>query len=189
MKTRLAKRVGPKAASDVARACAELLLERLRRFRKEADLYVEPPGAVPRVQAWLGGSWTVRGQEGRTLGMRLNRAVGDALKAGARRVLVIGTDSPWLAPADLEEAFEALEASDMVLGPAEDGGYYLLGVKGDWPALFQGIAWGTDRVSRQTLSRARRLSLSVRLLRAGYDLDRYEDLQRFLIETAGREGR
>lgn len=182
VKTRLARAVGPEAASEVARACAERLLERLRPFQKEAAVYVTPPEAIPRVQAWIGGSWTVRAQRGGTLGVRLHRAAQEALKEGARQVLLIGTDSPWLAPEDVERAFRALDSSDMVLGPAEDGGYYLLGVRGDWPALFRGIVWGTEQVSLQTLARAGRLALSVRLLPTGYDVDRYEDLQRFLAE-------
>lgn len=184
VKTRLARQVGDVAASHVARTCAELLCKRLRGYCDQTVVRVHPPAAVARVQAWLGGAWQVQAQQGRTLGARLCRAVEEALQQGIERVLILGTDSPWLTPATLEEAFEALRTSDVVLGPTEDGGYYLIGVRGRWPALFQRIAWGTSRVCAQTQARARRLGLSVHVLRPGYDIDRYEDWQRFLHEAA-----
>ena len=187
VKTRLAQTLGDRAASDVARACAELLCARLSDYRDEATVCVHPPEAVARLHAWLGSAWTAQPQHGATLGERLDRAIGDARRDGAQHVVVIGTDSPWLAAADIEQAFEALASSDVVLGPTEDGGYYLIGVRGHWPALFEDIDWSTDRVLQQTLARAERLGLSVQLLRSGYDVDRYEDLQRFLADAAAAD--
>ena len=187
VKTRLAQAIGPDAASAVSRACAELTLERLGAFRAQTTLYVDPPEALPQVRAWLGAPWIMRPQQGRTLGDRLADATRHAFGEGATRVVVLGTDSPWLRAEDVEAAFHALEQAELVLGPTEDGGYYLLGLSRRAPALFQGIAWSSPRVYAQTLERARALGLRIHPLPMGYDLDYLEDVKRFLEEERRRD--
>jgi len=95
---------------------------------------------------------------------------------GAKRVLVIGTDCPEIEPSILAEAFEALSRTDVVLGPALDGGYYLIGLRVNQPCLFRGIDWGTENVLRQTLENARQLRCSVRQVKPLSDVDYPEDL-------------
>jgi rSAM/selenodomain-associated transferase 1 len=186
VKTRLAAALGDQAASDVYRVCAEVTLERLRRFQPEAALYVDPPEALERVRRWVGPGWSLAPQQGRTLGERLARATGEAFAEGARPVVVIGTDSPWLGESEIEQAFEALRHADVVIGPAQDGGYYLIGLARPTPALFEGVAWSTPQVCATTLAQARLLGLAVHLLGTGYDVDRLEDLERFAAEAAAR---
>lgn len=111
--------------------------------------------------------------------MRLHHAISRVLALGYRRVLTIGTDSPTLPPAYLEEAAAQLGEHDVVLGPAEDGGYYLIGVKAAPIALFEGIAWSTEEVFAQTLQRAEALQLSVHLLPQWYDIDDAATLEKF----------
>ena len=182
VKTRLAASIGADEASRAYRACVETTLARLRPLRQEAVLYVEPPDAIGKVDAWLGDGWVLRPQRGRTLGERLARATAEAFADGAARVAVVGTDSPWIAPADIEDAFRALERADVAVGPAEDGGYYLIGLARPTPALFDGIAWSTPAVYAQTCARAAALGLRLAPLREGYDVDRVEDLDRFAAE-------
>jgi rSAM/selenodomain-associated transferase 2/rSAM/selenodomain-associated transferase 1 len=110
------------------------------------------------------------------LGARLKQAVETAFQEGARRVVVIGGDCPDLSADDLDLAFQALAKRDVVLGPARDGGYYLIGVKRHRPELFEGIAWGTDLVLKQTLARARECHLHVFQLPPHSDVDDPEDL-------------
>lgn len=184
VKTRLAAALGDQAASDVYRVCAEVTLERLRRFQPETALYVDPPEALERTRDWLGQGWSLRSQQGRTLGERLARATGEVFAEGARPVVVIGTDSPWLGERDIEQAFEALRHAEVVIGPAQDGGYYLIGLARPTPALFEGVAWGTPQVGATTLAQARLLGLAVHLLGTGYDVDRLEDLERFAADAA-----
>jgi glycosyltransferase A (GT-A) superfamily protein (DUF2064 family) len=106
-----------------------------------------------------------------------------ARRQGARRVVLIGSDLPELAAADLAAAFNALARCDLVLGPAADGGYWLIGLAGSWPRLFAGgpraIAWGGNQVLAQTLAVADQLGLVVTLLPMRHDLDRPEDLRRW----------
>ena len=182
MKTRLASSVGDQAASELYRACIALTLERLEALRDDATLYVDPPEALEATRAWLGEAWTIRPQQGTTLGDRLQHANDEIFGNGARYVVTIGTDSPWLSAEDIEEAFNALRISDVVLGPTEDGGYYLIGLSHPAPALFEGIAWSTSEVYEQTVAKARTLGLQVHPLRRGYDIDQLEDVERFLVE-------
>jgi rSAM/selenodomain-associated transferase 1 len=187
VKTRLAAAVGPEAAADIYRACVELTLERLRALAPQTTLCVDPPDALEPVRAWLGAGWELRPQIGSTLGKRLADATARAFADGADRIVVIGTDSPWLGAEQIEDAFTRLEQRDAVLGPAEDGGYYLIGLSRPYPALFEGIAWGSEQVLTQTEARARELGLRLASLRRGYDIDDLEDLQRWLKDERRRQ--
>ncbi len=183
VKTRLAISMGAEAASEAYRMCAEQTLERLRTWHTQSVVFVDPPGALASVRDWLGPIWRLTPQQGDTLGDRLEHATSSAFGEGARQVVAIGTDSPWLTPEEIEQAFTALEHADVALGPSEDGGYYLIGLSRPAPALFDGIAWSTAAVFQQTLTRASALGLRVHTLRVGYDVDRPEDWQRFLALT------
>ena len=188
VKTRLAAEIGDEAACQIYRACAELTLERLAGFHKEAVLCVDPPEAVGSIQRWLGSGWMLRGQQGATLGERLAEATNQAFASGAARVVVVGTDSPWLAPEEVRQAFTELEQAELVLGPTDDGGYYLVGLAKPLPALFEDVAWSSPQVYAQTLAHARACGLRVRHLPRGYDIDYLRDVTRFL-EAERRRGR
>lgn len=109
------------------------------------------------------------------LGQRMAHAFDAAFAVGARRVVIIGTDCPGLSTALLQAAFRALHTADVVLGPATDGGYYLLGLRRPQPALFQGIPWSTDTVRRDTLAAARQQGLRVHELPPLRDVDTEDD--------------
>jgi len=114
------------------------------------------------------------------LGARLRRAFGRLWTAGYGRVVVIGSDSPTLPRRRLLQALAALRRADAVLGPARDGGFYLIGLRkaaGHNARLFRGVHWGTPRAFGQTLAQLRRADLRVQLLRADSDVDRPEDLR------------
>lgn len=113
-------------------------------------------------------------QIGDDLGQRLDWAVREQL-AVHRKVVVVGSDLPDLEPAAVEGAIDALDYADLVLGPAEDGGYYLIAMSRPLP-LFDGIEWSTPRVLAQTLERVR--GLRVRLLEPRRDIDTPDDLRR-----------
>jgi len=186
VKTRLAASVGDDAASRIARLCAELTLERLASWRRDAVLCVHPPDTLARARAWLGSEWSLQPQEGATLGERLAQAVGHAFAQGATRVVAIGTDSPWLEPHDVETAFDVLERVPVTIGPTEDGGYYLIGLSQPVPSLFEGIPWSTTSVYTETFAHASLLGLSVQSLPLGYDLDRVDDVQRLVSSERAR---
>ncbi len=111
-----------------------------------------------------------------SLGLRLQRQLLRGCREGAAAVVLIGSDLPALAAEDLVEAFQVLEHRALVLGPAGDGGYWLIGRRRATPQLFTGIAWGSDRVLAQTLALARQAGLEAALLAERHDLDRPADL-------------
>ena len=127
------------------------------------------------VASWVTDHWP---QGPGDLGQRLSRATDRAFETGAEVVLLLGADSPTLPPSLLAGAIEALEAHDAVLGPTDDGGYYVLGMTRFWPELFDRIDWGTQRVAEQTRHRADAAGIDLEALDAWYDLDRFEDLER-----------
>jgi rSAM/selenodomain-associated transferase 1 len=124
----------------------------------------------------FGGDLRYREQAGEELGQRMHGAFVDAFEERGSRVVMIGSDCPGLTADRLGEALDALRRQDMVLGPASDGGYYLIGLSRPEPGLFEGIAWGGERVLTQTLSQADGLGLSVHRLGVLSDVDRPEDL-------------
>lgn len=125
----------------------------------------------------------VRHQKGADLGERLAGAL-DELLAGADRAVVIGSDCPDLGPGRIQEAFAALADADLVIGPAGDGGYYLIGLKRPSPELFRGISWSSSRVLAETIERAERLGLRTHRLEPLDDLDTPDDLVRFLARRS-----
>ena len=179
-KTRLIPRLGPQGAALLQRQLTDTALERARAL----------PGA--RVTLWITGTSdeanvdsapapavVVRTQCGEDLGVRMAHAFGQTLD-GRRPMLLIGTDCPAQTVDDLRSALAALLDADAVIQPAEDGGYVLIGMNTPRPVLFNGIAWGSDRVLAATRARAAEHGIRLAELPTCWDLDRSEDLDRAL---------
>lgn len=128
------------------------------------------------MQTWLGSHLLYCEQGEGDLGDRMAQSVAAAFAAGARCVVVIGTDCPEVGAELLHQAFVALEQHDLVLGPATDGGYYLIGLRQPFPELFRQVAWGTEVVLSQTVAIAQALALTVAYLPPLTDVDRPDDL-------------
>jgi rSAM/selenodomain-associated transferase 1 len=131
-----------------------------------------------------------RDQVGTDLGERMENAFQQFFKEGFRKVVIIGTDAPTLSIALIEEAFRRLTDLPVVLGPSADGGYYLIGLRGPVPGLFQGIAWGTAQVLSRTLEILEARAIDRLLLPLWRDLDRPEELAPLLgeIESLRKRG-
>jgi hypothetical protein len=191
VKTRLVPALGAVRACELHRALVAHTLAEVARFAAVGGVAVEvrvagaPDEAAAR--AWLGDGVTIREQGEGDLGARMERAVGAAFSEGAASVVVIGGDCPELVAAHLAAAFGALEHTAVVVGPAADGGYYLIGMRRPLPALFHGIAWGTSEVRAQTLAIARAESIAVAQLDTLHDLDVPDDLPRWADTPAARE--
>jgi rSAM/selenodomain-associated transferase 1 len=176
-KTRLAADVGQAYAAGL---CGAFVLDTLDlAIRRSRRLYVaaSPAESISYFQSLAPGGRCFAQPEA-NLGARLLQAFETAIRDGARRPVLIGSDSPTLPSHLLSAAHRALHTHDVVLGPADDGGYYLIGVRAPDAALFEGIEWSTDRVLAQTLARARTAGLDVFLLPHWYDIDDGRDLER-----------
>lgn len=177
VKTRLAAAVGPEAAAGLHRALAEHVLEATTPAGQyERLVFFAPPEALAEMRAWLPGL-RLLAQSGGDLGARMADAFARGFARGAGRVAIVGTDTPAVSRETVTEALSALDAADVVIGPTEDGGYYLLALRDPRPELFAGIAWSTPTVADETRARAREAGLSVRELSRRRDIDTVEDLR------------
>jgi rSAM/selenodomain-associated transferase 1 len=180
VKTRLTSHLTPEQACALHIAMIEDTAELARRFPGRRRLLFSeeivwldlPPG------------FEVGRQADGDLGERLVKALADGFADGAHKIVVLGSDSPHLPPARLRKALEALDQVDMVLGPAEDGGYYLVGVRRFSPEIFHGVEWGGPRACAQTRAAAERAGFTVAALDLFYDLDEWQDLERLKKEGA-----
>lgn len=178
-KTRLIPALGVEGAATLQRQMTEHTLiqaQRLQQLDAVSVKIVFAGGNQALMEGWLGKDYSYQPQTTGDLGNRLVSAFAEAFKAGSERVIIIGIDCPDITPALLQTGFKALATQNLVLGPANDGGYYLIGLNRLFPELFQGIRWGTSTVFSQTLSIAQHLSLSTHLLPTLSDVDRPEDL-------------
>ena len=173
-KTRLAQDVGHKKALKMYRILMRytrqqaLALEGASRYLLYSDF-------VDHEDKWPAETFTKEVQQGQGLGERMRHAFDQAFARGHDRVVVIGSDCPGLTTELLIEAFAALKDHDVSIGPANDGGYYLLGLRSPQPALLTDMTWSTDTVYEETLARTRVQGLSVRPLPALSDVDHLED--------------
>lgn len=183
-KTRLMPLLGPAGAADLHRKMTEHTIRQIRILRKRRRFDVEiryDGGDKNRMQDWLGVNFSYLSQAQGDLGFRMQRCFEDAFASGATRVVIIGTDIPDLAPTTILKAFNSLKQKSMVLGPAKDGGYYLIGFQKNTfyrpiSHLFTDIQWGEKDVLEKTIRVAMSLNLRVSLLEDLEDVDRPENL-------------
>ncbi|MBD0254211.1 MAG: TIGR04282 family arsenosugar biosynthesis glycosyltransferase [Cytophagales bacterium] len=174
VKTRLARTIGDEKALWVY----EKLLAHTRRAARGvvAQRWVCYADFVPAADAWLEGGFAPHRQAGETLGDRMHEAFRQGFAAGYRPILIIGSDCPAISPALLEEAFRQLESFPVVLGPAADGGYYLLGMNHLVESLFRDKPWSTPAVLAETVADLQRAHIPYALLPVLSDVDEAADL-------------
>ena len=182
-KTRLAADLGPERALDVYRA---LVGRQLRALPAgwPVEIHFTPADAEAEMRAWLGPSHAYIAQTDGDLGRRLRYAFAAAFDRGASRVIMIGGDCPDLDEETFHETALRLSRADVVLGPAADGGYYLLALRRPAPSLFANIPWGTSHVLGTTFARAGRLGLVRELLVPKHDVDDLAGYRRHLARVA-----
>ncbi|MEW6666315.1 MAG: TIGR04283 family arsenosugar biosynthesis glycosyltransferase [Thermodesulfobacteriota bacterium] len=186
VKTRLIPALGSAGAAEFQRTIAETTIRTARKAASVtgADVAVQYEGGTKRqMLGWLGPGLMFLPQTRGDLGLRMYAAFEDAFRTGYRKVLLFGTDIPDLSPRHLEEALEALEGKDLVLGPSTDGGYWLIGLKRQ-ADLYQGIQWGSEGVLRETLRAAEQKGLSSHLLSPLTDIDTVEGLRKAMPASA-----
>lgn len=178
VKTRLAAEVGAETALAVYRRLAEHTVhEALAAVPPDhIRIHFTPPDTEPIVRAWLGSGPGYIPQADGDLGQRLETAFAQAFGAGYTRVLVVGSDLPGISAALLRSAVDALGDSDAVLGPAQDGGYWLLGLRRPMPEAFRGVPWSTADTCRHTVARLRAAGVQPLLLTEMTDVDTAADL-------------
>ena len=174
VKTRLAATVG----NDVAFSVYQQLVKHTLVITSglPVDKFVFYSDEVEQEDVWNKKHYLKQLQQGNNLGERMNNAFASTFKKGVNKVVVIGTDCPGLDAGIIMNAFTYLDKYNVVIGPAADGGYYLLGMKQHHPQLFENIAWSTNIVSEETISKCVASHLDYWLLPVLNDIDEEKDL-------------
>jgi rSAM/selenodomain-associated transferase 1 len=151
----------------------------------DVTIFFTPDEAEREIAALAGPARRLVAQGGGDLGARMLRALQPLLDVSPDGALLVGTDIPLLTADHLREAEETLRSNGgVVLGPADDGGYYLIGMREPHAGLFEGIEWGTASVLTDTLRAAERIGVEARLVRSAYDVDTIDDLHRLERDLA-----
>ena len=183
-KTRLVPHLGPVGAADLQRQMTAHIMAQVLPLKESRNLNVEvryDGGDEGLMRAWLGDALSYRPQGNGDIGRRMARAFRDAMDRGDTSIVVIGADIPEMTTALLNRAFEMIQNDTIALGPASDGGYYLIGLSSrvidrKMPDLFSDMAWGTAAVLPETCRRLQRGGFDYTLLETLDDVDRPADL-------------
>lgn len=177
VKTRLAVSIGDEKALEVYEWLTAYTHEQVKGLNVDKFLFYSdfipecPEGSIYGYQHEV--------QSGEDLGDRMRNAFAHLFAKGYKSVAIIGTDCPYLTSNDLNKAFLNLSQSDLVFGPAQDGGYYLMGMSSFYPEIFNTIPWSTSKVLETTLDRADKLNLDYEFLKIRSDIDTIEDWKTF----------
>lgn len=173
VKTRLAEDVGDQAAFDIYNFLLQHTVSVTKNLNVTKEVHYSEKAEPEDI--WDNKIYHKKLQQGNELGSRMQHAFEEGFKNGFKNIIIIGSDLYDLAQEDLEAAFEALEHNEVVIGPAEDGGYYLLGMKKSEPQLFKNKNWGTPTVLSDTLKDLQ--GKNIGLLPPKNDIDNFNDLK------------
>lgn len=173
VKTRIAKDVGDITAFKIYNFLLEHTVSVTRNLAVSKEVYYSE--AIPKNDIWEKEIYSKNLQKGKGLGERMKNAFQEGFKNGYQNIIIIGSDLYDLQQEDLEKAFQLLREKDAVIGPATDGGYYLLGMNQLFPEVFEDKEWGTSSVLEDTLKDLK--GKNIALLEARNDVDYYSDIK------------
>ncbi|MEQ8324099.1 MAG: TIGR04282 family arsenosugar biosynthesis glycosyltransferase [Vicingaceae bacterium] len=175
VKTRLAQYLGDEEALAVYKWLVKHTMDAIADLPISVHLYFDEPDHRFSMTKGM----KVKEQSKGKLDDKLNNALKSCLMDGARKVVIIGSDCPEISGELIMEAFNALDRSDLVVGPAADGGFYLLGQKEQYPSLLKGITWSASTTCRELMTNAVELDLNVHMLQVKRDIDTLTDFRHF----------
>ena len=176
VKTRLGASIGSTNALQVYKKLLSHTREIAVQVKCDREIWYS--SMIDRRDSWNSDLFEKKLQQGRNLGVRMSGAFQQAFEAGYEKAVIIGSDCPELEPQHIEDAFDALRSEDAVIGPSEDGGYYLLGMKKYTPEIFSDIEWSTSSVFEETMRHFEQLGLTCKTLEVLNDIDTIEDLKK-----------
>lgn len=176
VKTRMIPRLDPMVVSSLYHKFLLDKIEQVKNIAADAFIAYTPETGLAFFRSIVPPGFDLINQVGADLGERLVNISKILFGQGFEKVLLLDSDSPNLPVEYIQKGLEQLDKNDVVLGPCEDGGYYLIGLRECQPLLFQDIPWSTSRVTEFTLEKAQRRGLSVFLLEKWYDVDTIDDL-------------
>ena len=188
VKTRLAQDLDGDLVLRLYESMVLDTIDMLKQSGFQFRICISPPGAVEEARTWLGRDYSYMPQNGGDLGERMEQAFVRVFFEGYREAILIGSDIPGLSSGTVQEAFASLASHGAVIGPANDGGYYLIGFSREafYPEIFHSMPWSTPAVFRETLERFASASRPVFVLPEYIDADTREDLITLLRRQEGR---
>ena len=184
-KTRLAATLGAHMALNIYRELIALCAQHAKDSGLKGTIFFEPEPGDFEVWDQTRFIYALQDQVP-DLGQRLKAAFAHCFANGHSAVMIVGTDCPGMDASILKEAAHALANRDMVIGPSEDGGYYLLGLRQIHPSLFENINWSTDQVFQQTCTEASHLGLSIHVLPMQLDIDTESDWRQWKAKSTAK---
>jgi hypothetical protein len=185
VKSRLATSVGEDVALDLYKCFVRDIMGMLARGGYPLAIFFYPPDSRQKIIQWLGNEHTLFPQAGDNLGERMKNAFNTVFSQGISSAILTGSDSPDLPSLIIDEALTSLRDHDAVMGPSNDGGYYLIGFRTDTflPQAFDGITWSTSEVFMQTMDVLMKGGLRVHILPAWRDVDTFDDLKTLILNN------
>jgi rSAM/selenodomain-associated transferase 1 len=179
VKTRLAEMIGDQKALKVY----QHLLDHTLRVSSlvDADKLVCYSDFIPASDAWKKAGFEQAVQSGNDLGERMTNAFRSSFIKGYEKIILIGSDCFEIDPEHIEEAFQKLDQAELVIGPAKDGGYYLIGMQNPHPEIFQNITWSQPDVLQNTIEKMEQFNLSFALTPELADIDDFSDLMNYPV--------
>jgi uncharacterized protein len=185
VKTRVAKTIGNEFAVNLYKLLSEYTFQELLKTENVFQyLFYDNIAERDNIKKWAGSEFSFELQEGNDLGEKMYNAFKKVIDRGSTKTIIVGTDIPDISSDDIQKAFQALNNSDVVIGPAKDGGYYLLGMKKLYRSFFTGIEWSKDTVFKKTLEKINSLDLSYSMLPELIDIDTEEDLKNWFANDS-----
>jgi rSAM/selenodomain-associated transferase 1 len=176
VKTRLAKDIGSKMAKELYEAFLKDIMNNIFcDGLYETKILCTPESSILKLKTLLGFD-NIDYQKGNGLTQRLGTAFKDSFLSGYEKVAAIGTDTPLIDSGVIRTCFDKLDAHDCVIGPASDGGYYLIGLRRQGGEIFEGISWSTKKVFSQTLDKLKKTGYSYFVTEEMSDVDELEDI-------------
>lgn len=184
VKLRLSANLNEDIVQDLYRCFVQDTLTTIKKIDAQLLICFFPFDAQKKFQDWLGSNLFIA-QNGADLGERMKNSFTTAFKKGYQRAILMGSDSPDLPQEYLKQAFSILKTHDVVLGPAIDGGYYLIGFQNKtfYPSIFKDISWGTHTVLQETLSKIKKTHYTIGFLPTWSDIDTLIDLKNLIIRA------
>jgi rSAM/selenodomain-associated transferase 1 len=185
VKSRLAAAIGEEMALELYKRFILDIVDTVNASNHPLRICYTPSDAGDMILPWPGQEYTAMAQKGDDLGARMENAFREIFSEGAAGAVLIGSDIPDLPASIIRDAFDALTRNDAVIGPASDGGYYLIGFNRAVfpPRIFHGIPWSTGRVFEETMKRFKESPLRVCVLQEWSDVDTIEDLRTLLLRN------
>jgi len=183
VKMRLAQKLGNSIATEFYKICTENIFsicDKLNEHKVKTILFSSERKNVEKIRNWTKAQFQVEYQEGENLGHRMQKAFQDVLNNNLGKIIIIGTDILDISEEIILKAFDTLDEFDIVLGPAKDGGYYLLGMNEKHSELFESIPWSSSETMKATINSIEKLKLKYKLLETLGDIDTKENLTDWL---------